>query len=260
MILEPNPKAVIEQSILMYPTTLLKHNIHGAPVYGSIQDEIVAAYSLFRIQDLCLDEVLNILGKYGREFDPEGKGKFSGKDVYTYLIGEKINYPCLLKEGEIIANDVDSNFVVAMRHLSLAGLLSDPKSNVEGINFIIKSSYVFKRYQSIYGLGVTFKDLRPNSTFTNKLEAINVEKIELIKEAYAKYLNDVRDGKIVPLSKALEADYVESMLSNLSNLNIREIEEHMGQTLIDDPNNNLLKMAKAGYKVNPTELMYILGT
>lgn len=260
MILEQNPKAVIEQSILMYPTTLLKHDIHGAPVYGSIQDEIVAAYSLFRIQDLCLDEVLNILGKYGRKFDPKGKCKFSGKDIYTYLIGEKINYPGLLKDGEIIANDVDSNFVVAMRHLSLAGLLSDHKSNVEGINFIIKSSYVFKRYLSIYGFGVTFKDLRPNSTFTNKLEAINVEKIELIKEAYAKYLNDVRDGKIVPLSKALEADYVESMLSNLTNLNIREIEEHMRQTLIDDPDNNLLKMAKAGYKVNPTELMYILGT
>ncbi|UXW74932.1 DNA-dependent RNA polymerase subunit rpo147 [Monkeypox virus] len=260
MILEQNPKAVVEQSILMYPTTLLKHDIHGAPVYGSIQDEIVAAYSLFRIQDLCLDEVLNILGKYGREFDPKGKCKFSGKDIYTYLIGEKINYPGLLKDGEIIANDVDSNFVVAMRHLSLAGLLSDHKSNVEGINFIIKSSYVFKRYLSIYGFGVTFKDLRPNSTFTNKLEAINVEKIELIKEAYAKYLKDVRDGKIVPLSKALEADYLESMLSNLTNLNIREIEEHMRQTLIDDPDNNLLKMAKAGYKVNPTELMYILGT
>lgn len=31
MILEQNPKAVIEQSILMYPTTLLKHDIHGAP-------------------------------------------------------------------------------------------------------------------------------------------------------------------------------------------------------------------------------------
>ncbi|AOP31576.1 RNA polymerase [Skunkpox virus] len=260
MILEQNPKAVIEQSILMYPTTLLKHDIHGAPVYGSIQDEIVAAYSLFRIEDLCLDEVLNILGKYGRDFDAKGKCKFNGRDIYTYLIGEKINYPGLLKDGEIIANDVDSNFVVAMRHLSLAGLLSDHKSNVEGINFIIKSSYVFKRYLTIYGFGVTFKDLRPNSTFTNKLEAINVEKIELIKEAYTKYLKDVRDGKIIPLSKTLEADYVESMLSNLTNLNIREIEEYMRQTLIDDPDNNLLKMAKAGYKVNPTELMYILGT
>lgn len=46
MILEQNPKAVIEQSILMYPTTLLKHDVNGSPVYGSIQDEIVAAYSL----------------------------------------------------------------------------------------------------------------------------------------------------------------------------------------------------------------------
>ncbi|AUL80523.1 TJ7R [Vaccinia virus] len=50
------------------------------------------------------------------------------------------------------------------------------------------------------------------------------------------------------------------MLSNLTNLNIPEIEEHMRQTLIDDPDNNLLKMAKAGSKVNPTELRYILGT
>ncbi|AST09491.1 RNA polymerase [NY_014 poxvirus] len=260
MILEQNPKAVIEQSILMYPTTLLKHDIHGAPVYGSIQDEIVAAYSLFRMEDLTLDEVLNILGKYGLEFDTKGKTKFTGKDIYAFLIGEKINYPGILTDGEVIANDVDSNFVVAMRHLSLAGLLSDYKSNVEGVNFIIKSSYVFKRFLSIYGFGVTFRDLRPDSTFTNKLEAINVEKIEMIKDAYGKYLKDVDNGNIVPLSKTLEADHVESMLSNLTNLNIREIEEYMKQTLIRDPNNNLLKMAKAGYKVNPTELMYILGT
>ncbi|AEN03667.1 DNA-dependent RNA polymerase subunit rpo147 [Yokapox virus] len=260
MILEQNPKSVIEQSILMYPTTLLKHDIHGAPVYGSIQDEIVAAYTLFRMEDLTLDEVLNILGKYGMEFYSEGKDRFTGKDIYKFLIGEKINYPGILKDGEVIANDIDSNFVVAMRHLSLAGLLSDYKSNVEGVKFIIKSSYVFKRFLTIYGFGVTFRDLRPNSTFTNKLEAINVEKIEMIKDAYSKYLKDVDDGRIIPLSNTLESDHIESLLSNLTNLNIREIEEYMRQTLINDPNNNLLRMAKAGYKVNPTELMYILGT
>lgn len=58
----------------------------------------------------------------------------------------------------------------------------------------------------------------------------------------------------------MESDAVESMLSNLTNLNIKEIEEYMKTTLINNPDNNLLKMAKAGYKVNPTELMYILGT
>ncbi|ABI99064.1 RNA polymerase subunit RPO147 [Deerpox virus W-1170-84] len=260
MILEQNPKAVIEQSILMYPTTLLKHDVHGAPVYGSIQDEIVAAYSLFRMENLTVDEVMNLLGKYGLGFDTKGKTTFSGKDIYEYLINEKLNYPGILKDGKIIANDVSSDFVVAMRHMSLSGLLSDYKSNVEGINFIIKSSYVFKRFLEIYGFGVTFKDLRPNSEFTNRLEAINAEKIELIKEAYLKYLMDIDAGKILPLSKSMELDAVESMLSTLTNLNIKEIEEYMQQTLKENPNNNLLKMAKAGYKVNPTELMYILGT
>ncbi|AGU99751.1 m68R [Myxoma virus] len=260
MILEQNPKAVIEQSILMYPTTLLKHDIHGAPVYGSIQDEIVAAYSLFRMEDLTLDEVMNLLGKYGIEFDARGKTKFSGKDIYTFLIGEKVNYPGILKDGSVIAPNISSDFVVAMRHMSLAGLIADYTSNVEGVNFIIKSSYVFKRYLEIYGFGVTLKELRPSSDFTNKLEAMNTEKIELIKDAYERYLRDVREGKVLPLSKSMEADAIESSLSNLTNLNIKEIEEYMKKTLQDNPDNNLLKMAKAGYKVNPTELMYILGT
>ncbi|QDJ95084.1 RNA polymerase subunit RPO147 [Hypsugopox virus] len=260
MILEQNPKAVIEQSILMYPTTLLKHDIHGAPVYGSIQDEIVAAYSLYRMENLSIDEVLNILGKYGHGFETNGKTKFTGKDIYEFLIGEKVNYPDILKNGKLIAKDISSDFVVAMRQSSLAGLVADYKSNVEGIKFIIKSSYVFKRYLEIYGFGVTFRDLRPNSDFTNKLEAINTEKIELIKDAYTKYISDVESKKILPLSKAIESDAVESMLSNLTNLNIKEIEDYMKQTLQDNPDNNLLKMAKAGYKVNPTELMYILGT
>ncbi|QNN94382.1 RNA polymerase subunit [Lumpy skin disease virus] len=260
MILEQNPKAVIEQSILMYPTTLLKHDVNGSPVYGSIQDEIVAAYSLFRMENLTLDEVMNLLGKYGINFSSNGKTVFSGKDILEFLINDKVNYPGILSNGRIVANDIISDFIVAMRGMSLAGFISDYKSNVEGIEFIIKSSYVFKRYLSIYGFGVTFKELRPNSDFTNKLEAINSEKIELIKNSYKKYLTDVKDGKILPLSKSMESDAVESMLSNLTNLNIKEIEEYMKTTLINNPDNNLLKMAKAGYKVNPTELMYILGT
>ncbi|AAR07427.1 71R [Yaba monkey tumor virus] len=260
MILEQNPKAIIEQSILMYPTTLLKHDIHGAPVYGSIQDEIVAAYSLFKIKNLTLDEVMNLLGKYGLNFNPNGKKIFNGKDIYSYLINDDVNYPNIINDGKIIAEDVSSDFVVAMRHSSLAGLISDYRSNVEGVNFIIKSSYVFKRFLEIYGFGVTFRDLRPNSDFTNKLEAINAEKIELIKDAYTKYLNDIETNKILPLSKSIEMDAIESMLSNLTNLNIKEIEEYMQQTLQENPQNNLLKMAKSGYKVNPTELMYILGT
>nr|AWM97836.1 RNA polymerase subunit RPO147 [Baiomys poxvirus] len=260
MILEQNPKSVIEQSILMYPTTLLKHDVHGAPVYGSIQDEIVAAYTLFTMKDLTLDEVMNLLGKYGGRFDPMGKTKFTGKDIYKYLINENINYPKIMKDGDLIVNNVDSNFIVAMRHLSLAGLIADFKSTVEGVDFINRSSYVYKRYLEIYGFSVTFKDLRPDPTFTNRLEAINVEKIELIKAAYGKYLDDVYKGKIIPLSKAHETDAIESMLSTLTNLNIKEIEDYMRQTLISNPENNLLRMAKAGYKVNPTELMYILGT
>ncbi len=260
MLLEQNPKAVIEQSVLMYPTTLLKHDVHGAPVYGSIQDEIIAAYALFGMKNLTIDEVYNLLGKYGRGFYDTGKKYYTGKDIYKYLINEDINFPGILKDGEIIAENVDSNFVVAMRNKSLAGLISDFKSNVEGVNFINRSSYVFKRYLEIYGFGVTFKDLRPDSTFTDKLEAINVEKIELIKKAYVKYLDDVKSGKILPLSKSIEEDVLETMLSNLTNLNIKEIEDYMRQTLTTNPENNLLRMAKAGYKVNPTELMYILGT
>ncbi|QHG62630.1 RNA polymerase [Cetacean poxvirus 1] len=262
MMVEQNPKSVIEQSILMYPTTLLKHDIHGAPVYGSIQDEIIAAYAIFNMVGLTQDEVLNLLGRYGKDFIKENSynKKYTGKEIYKYLINEKINYPGILMDGEIIAENVDSNFVVAMRHMSIAGLLSDYRSNVEGINFINKSSYVFKRFLQIYGFGVTFKELRPSSKFTNKLQAINKEKIELIKQTYMKYLNDIECHKILPLSKSMEMDCVESMLSNLTNLNIKEIEEYMRDILTNNPKNNLLRMAKAGYKVNPTELMYILGS
>nr|WGO62698.1 RNA polymerase subunit [Wadden Sea poxvirus] len=260
MILEQNPKSVIEQSILMYPTTLFKHDVHGSPVYGSIQDEIVAAYLLFHMENLNIDDVLNILGKYGKNFETSGKTVFTGKDIYEYLIGEKVNYPGILKEGKIITKEVDSNLVVAMRNMSLAGLIADYKSNIEGVNFIIKSSYIFKRFLEIYGFGVTFRDLRPNSEFTDNLEAINIEKIELIKEAYNKYLKDVSSGNILPLSKSIEADTLESMLSTLTNLNIKEIENYMKRTMEKNPKNSLLLMAKAGYKVNPTELMYILGT
>ncbi|AAL69807.1 SPV068 RNA polymerase subunit RPO147 [Swinepox virus] len=260
MILEQNPKAVIEQSILMYPTTLLKHDIHGAPVYGSIQDEVVAAYSLFRMENLSLDEVMNLLGKYGLGFPVQNKSTFSGKDIFEYLIGDKVNYPGVLQDGKLLVDNIVSDYVVAMRHMSLAGLIADYKSNIEGIDFIIKSSYVFKRYLEIYGFSVTFMELRPTSDFTNRLEAINVEKIELIKDSYNRYLTDVDSGKILPLSKSMESDAVESMLSTLTNLNIREIEEYMKQTLKTNPDNSLIRMAKAGYKVNSTELMYILGT
>ncbi|ADT91101.1 DNA-dependent RNA polymerase subunit RPO147 [Cotia virus SPAn232] len=261
-IIEQNPKSIIEQSILMYPTTLLKHDVHGAPVYGSIQDEIVAAYSLYRMVDLSLDEVMNLLGKYGLDFLSKNNNKktYTGKDIYEYLIGEPVNYCNIISNGKLITDSVGSDLVVAMRHMSLAGLISDYKSNVEGIEFIIKSSYVFKRFLTIYGFCVTFKELRPSPEFTNRLDALNAEKIELIKDSYNRYLNDVESGKILPLSKNMEIDAIDSMLSNLTNLNIKEIENYMRETLQSNPENNLLKMARAGYKVNPTELMYILGT
>ncbi|WZD65533.1 RNA polymerase subunit Rpo147 [Bovine papular stomatitis virus] len=261
MVLEQNPKSVIEQSVLMYPVTIFKHDAHGAPVYGSIQDEIVAAYSLFRERDLTLDDVLNLLGRYGRDFTPEpGKTKFSGGDIFRFMIGADINYRGILEDGRVVAANVDSDLVVAMRATSLAGLIADYSTNVQGVRFVDTLSYVLKRYLAIYGFGVTFRDLRPDASLVNRLHALNTEKIEQIKEAYARYLQDVAEGRIVPMSPADEADAVESLLSNLTNLNVREINEYMRETLENNPDNNLLKMARAGYKVNPTELMYLLGT
>ncbi|QGN68072.1 DNA-dependent RNA polymerase 147 kDa subunit [Equine molluscum contagiosum-like virus] len=262
MILEQNPKSVIEQSILMYPTTLLKHDVHGLPVYGAIQDEILAAHALFRARDLRLDEVRNLLGRYGRAFAPGARAdaRFSGKDVFRFLLDADIDYPGILRRGEIVADDVDSNFVVAMKHRSLAGLVADAKSNIEGIAFIDRSSYVFKRYLKIYGFGVTFRNLCPDFEFVNHLHALNVEKINLIKAAYRQYLADVASGAVLALSAGAEADAVDALLSNLTNMNVREIEAYMQRTLAREPENNLLRMSCAGYKVNPTELMYILGT
>nr|WIK87490.1 RNA polymerase subunit RPO147 [Oriental turtle dovepox virus] len=262
-IVEQNPKSVIEQSILMYPTTLLKHDIHGMPVYGSIQDEILAAYNLFRESDLTQDEVLNILGKYGLEFITgyEMKDKYTGKDVFKFLIDEpEINYPDILCNGEIIADNIDSNFIVSMKHMSISGLITDYKSSVEGIKFINKSSYVFKRYLKIYGFSITFRNLCPDFEFTKKLREQNIKKINDIKHSYVKYLYDVAKGDIIPLSRSDEMDAVDSILSGLTNFNIQEIEKYMKEIISKDPDNSLMKMSCAGYKVNPTELMYILGT
>lgn len=113
------------------------------------------------MENLTLDEVMNLLGKYGINFSSNGKTVFSGKDILEFLINDKVNYPGILSNGRIVANDIISDFIVAMRGMSLAGFISDYKSNVEGIEFIIKSSYVFKRYLSIYGFGVTFKNYVP---------------------------------------------------------------------------------------------------
>ncbi|WGD01226.1 RNA-polymerase subunit RPO147 [Orf virus] len=260
-VLEQNPKSVIEQSVLMYPVTIFKHDAHGAPVYGSIQDEIVAAYSLFRHQNLSLDEVLNLLGRYGRDFAPEtGQKTFSGADVFRFMIGADINFKGVLENGRVVAPNVDSDLVVAMRATSLAGLIADYATNVEGVRFVDMASYVYKRYLAIYGFGVTFRDLRPDPSLVRRLHALNTEKIEQIKDAYSRYLQDVADGKLVPMASADEADALDSLLANLTNLNVREINEYMRETLERNPDNSLLKMARAGYKVNPTELMYLLGT
>ncbi|AQY16652.1 MC079 [Molluscum contagiosum virus subtype 2] len=260
MILEQNPKSVLEQSILMYPATLLKHDVHGMPVYGAIQDEILAAYALFRERDLSLAAVRNILGKYGAGFAGAPGARFSGRDVFRFLVGQDIYYPGILEAGEIVAEDIDSSFVVAMKHRSLAGLIADYRSSLEGIAFIDRSSYVFKRYLRIYGFGVTFRNLCPDFRFVNRLHALNVEKINLVKAAYRQYLADVASGTVLPLSPGDEAEAVDAMLSGLTNMNVREIEAYMRRTLREDPDNSLLRMSCAGYKVNPTELMYILGT
>nr|QIM40822.1 RNA polymerase subunit RPO147 [Poxviridae sp.] len=260
MILEQNPKSIIEQSILMNPTTILKHDIHGAPVYGSIQDEIIAAYSLYKETDLSISEVLNILGKYGLHFVNNDKKIFNGRDIFEFLISEKLNYPNIIDDGKLITEVIDNNFIVSMRQLSLAGLVADYSSNIEGANFVDKLSYVLKRYLTIYGFGVTFRDLRPDSTFSNQLHALNLDKLSLIKETYNKYLNDVKEKKILPMLENDEREAVESLFSNLTNLNITEINNYMKETLNNNPNNNLIKMAQAGYKVNPTELMFLLGT
>ncbi|UWX11341.1 CRPV-232 [Crowpox virus] len=262
-IVEQNPKSIVEQSILMYPTTILKHDIHGMPVYGSIQDEILAAYDLFKKENLTKDEVLNILGKYGLEFitDYESKKVYTGKDVFKFIINEPdINYPGILSNGELIVDNIDSNFIVAMKHMSISGLITDYKSSIEGIRFINKASYVFKRYLKIYGFSITFRNLCPDFEFTKKLRDANMEKINIIKAAYSQYLYDVANGSIIPLSRSDEMEAVDSILSGLTNFNIQEIEKYMKEVVVKDPENSLIKMSCAGYKVNPTELMYILGT
>ncbi|ALA62474.1 RNA polymerase subunit [Turkeypox virus] len=262
-IIEQNPKSIVEQSILMYPSTLLKHDIHGMPVYGSIQDEILAAYDLFRETALTQNKVLNILGKYGIDFilNYEKKELYTGKDVFKFLINEPgINYPGVLRNGELIVDNIDSNFVVAMKHMSISGMITDYKSSIEGIEFINKASYVFKRYLKINSFSITFRNLCPDFNFTKKLRDANMERINMIKAAYSQYLYDVANGSIIPLSRSDEMDAVDSILSSLTNFNIKEIESYMKDVISKDPDNNLIKMSCAGYKVNPTELMYILGT
>ncbi|AVD69247.1 ORF128 [Saltwater crocodilepox virus] len=259
MIVEQNPKSVIEQSVLMFPTTLLKHDVSGLPVYGSIQDEILAAYILFQMKDVTAAAVLNLLGRYGNEF-PADKALYSGREIFRFLIGYDITYPGILDRGSISTENIDSNFIVAMKHLSLSGLVSDYASNLEGVRFIDKMSYVLKRFLTIYGFSVTFRNLCADLDFVDELYRANVSKLNAIKRAYAEYLDDVAAGTVIPLSEFAEAEALDGMLVNLTNHNVKAIDDYMKRVLRSDPDNNLLRMSCVGYKMNPTELMYILGT
>ncbi|AKR04289.1 DNA-directed RNA polymerase subunit alpha [Salmon gill poxvirus] len=264
--LEQHPKATIEQSILMFPVTIILHDLLGIPLYGNIQDEIISAHLLGTETELTLTEV-NYLFKqcpHLRQLAlPKGQKYFTGKNVLSIVFNQNkknLTLPGILKDGQIIIDNIGSDLIVGQKTKSLSKLIIETSSRLEGCKFINDIGRLLRQYLRFRQYGVIFTDLLPDYAYVRTLNNNNLDKLFKIKSNFARYIRDCEDGKIIRLDEQTENKYIDTVLMSLVKSNICSITKFIETQLEINPRNSLYVMSKAGYKMNPTEMMYIFGT
>ncbi|BCT22721.1 RNA polymerase subunit RPO147 [Carp edema virus] len=261
-IIQQHPKAVVEQSVLMFPVNVILHDLLGVPAYGSIQDEIISGYLLSKEESLTVNQVNYILKNVTDIKATENKN-YSGKDVISMLINlnkNDITFRNILKKGQLVASHLTSDLIVGQKMGSLAKLIIENSTRLEGAKFINNLSFTLRQYLKYNMFGVLYRDLCPDYNFVRTLNNINIEKLNQIKKSLQDYKNDFMSGKIMRLDPFSEEEKIDSLLNNLVVKNIQIITNFMKEQISKQPDNSLLIMSEVGYKMNPTEIMYIMGT
>lgn len=264
--LEQHPTATLEQSVLMFPVSIILHDLLGIPMYGNIQDEIIGAHLLGKEERFSLSEANYILKQCPHLIQmkyPQGKDHFTGKDLLSLVFNQNqknITLPGMLDNGQLVMSNVDSSLIVGQKSKSLAKLIIETTTRLEGAKFINDLGRLLRQYLRYRQYGVVFTDLCPDYSYVRTLNNLNLSKLVEIKNKFANYLQDCSSGKVMRLDKQTEERNIDNVLMTLVTRNISDITKFMSAQLDQNPSNSLYCMSMAGYKMNPTEMMYIFGT
>ncbi|CCU55824.1 RNA polymerase RPO147 [Choristoneura biennis entomopoxvirus] len=243
----------VESLFTMLSVNMIKNNYNFSPIFGLIQDQIIAVHIIYNIKEFSLQDVIYILGEYSYYIRDINKKTYTGKELLSLLFPDNLTYDDMFKNGEIILQNISSKQVVAQSYESFSNILSQLKNNIYAVYFIDVILYVSRKFINLRSFSVSLKDIIPDIYFIDDIQEYVNNCCKIIQYVASKYY--VKKDHIIKLTY----DEMENIRIQNGNNIISNVKNKINDLFKNEKLNAIMMMKNSGYKITIDELVTVLG-
>ncbi|CCU56124.1 RNA polymerase RPO147 [Choristoneura rosaceana entomopoxvirus 'L'] len=243
----------VESLFTMLSVNMIKNNYNFSPIFGLIQDQIIAVHMIYNIKEFSLQDVIYILGEYSYYIRDINKKTYTGKELLSLLFPDNLTYDGMFKNGEIILQNISSKQVVAQSYESFSNILSQLKNNIYAVYFIDVILYVARKFINLRSFSVSLKDIIPDIYFIDDIQEYVNNCCKIIQYVASKYY--IKKDHIIKLTY----DEMENIRIQNGNNIISSVKNKINDLFKNEKLNAIMMMKNSGYKITIDELVTVLG-
>lgn len=243
-----------EAMIKMSAPSIFKNNYNMSPIFGLIQDQLIAIHTLYKLENISRNNVVMLLGKYSYFIKDIEKQKYTGSELLSLIFPDKLTYNKIFKNGNLIINNISSEHLIFQSYDALINIVSQYSNDVLATSVLDVLIHISINFLNIYGFSVTLDDLIPDMKFIKHINSFITNSLVIINSRINKYILD-NNNKI----------YYDYDLEYIRNEDCVTLIKDVKEQVVDMYNtksnkyNSILRMKDAKYKVNDNELTTIIG-
>lgn len=243
-----------EAMVKMSAPAIFKNNYNMSPIFGLIQDQLIAIHTLYKLENISRNNAIMLLGKYSYFIKDIHKQNYTGKELLSLIFPDNLSYNKIFKNGILILDSINSEHLVFQSYDALINIVSQYSNDILAISILNVLIHISINFLSIYGFSVTLDDLIPDIKFLKNISNFISNGLVIINSRINKYTSD-NINKI----------YYDYDLEYIRNEDCITLIKDVKEQVIDMYNtknnkfNSILRMKDVKYKVNDNELTTIIG-
>jgi DNA-directed RNA polymerase beta' subunit len=243
----------LEAMIKMTSVAIIKNNYSMAPMFGLIQDQLIAIHTLYILKNISRDKAIMLLGKYSYFIKDINKLEYTGSEILSLIFPSNLTYGNIFKNGNLIINTINADQLVSQSYDALINIISQYQNDISAVSILDILIHISINFLNIYGFSVTLDDLIPDINFLKYIDNYINNGLVIINSRLNKFIENINN-----VSFNYDLDYMRN--DDCAYL-IKKVQDQVIEMYNTKGSkyNAILRMKNSKYKVNDAELTSMVG-
>ncbi|MBU5575107.1 MAG: DNA-directed RNA polymerase subunit A' [Candidatus Aenigmatarchaeota archaeon] len=259
-----NEEARAEAALLMAVPKHIRSPRYGGPLIGAEHDHVSGLYSLTKDgTEVSRETALQLLFEIGVEVELPNKNKFTGKEIFSYLLPKDLNIEfksksgvkTVIKNGKLIEGVIDAN-AIGREKGKIIDILEKEYGTEEVHKFIDRVSKLGIKWLEKLGFTIGLDDFeivsKENEEKINSIIENGKKEVEKLIEIYKKGELECLPGRTAKETVEVRIMQIVSGIIN----SVRKVIEDSG---VFEKENCAIMIAKSGARGSLLHLIQIAG-